>query len=254
MGFARGVNRYIKDDPKSDLNIYYVVNNPFTTSLLKRCFRKDVNWEYKAGDDHSIFLFCCKFQVHVKKADVFKSTANAIAASQDPDMKNERFIAHNLYQMNDNTYQSELKGRKLSRYPIITNAPRQCGYEKVIHFVSPNWRNMKNKRDEHLKKHSESIQTLLNEAKWKCSSVVIPLSGGHFTDWETRKEIAKSTAIAVAEWCKENAKKAQKLETIFFLHDDSSYIKELIECCRQHPCLKDQPIVVPPTPAYSTPV
>lgn len=178
MGFARGVQQYLNDHPKSDLNLYYVDNNPITTHLLKRCFMQDVNWEYTADDEHSIFFLHCKFQVHVKKGDVFNSTADAIAVSQDPDMKNERFVAKHLYKMNDATYKSELKGRKIFTKPIITTAPRQCSYEKVIHFDSPNWRNVYSRRNEQLKKHFESIRTVLNFASREIASVVIPLSGG----------------------------------------------------------------------------
>lgn len=178
MGFARGVQQYLNDHPKSDLNIYYVDNNPITTNILKRCFKQDVNWEYTADNEHSIFFLYCKFQVHVKKGDVFNSKAHAIAASQDPDMKNERFVAKHLFKMNDTTYKAELKGRGLITKPIITNAPRQCSYMKVIHFDSPNWRNVNSRRSEQLKKHFESIRTLLNFASREIASVVIPLSGG----------------------------------------------------------------------------
>lgn len=178
MGFAKGVQRYLKDHPKSDLNIYYVDKNPTTNYLLKRCFKQDVNWEYTADNEHSIFFLHCKFQVHVKKGDVFNSRAHAIAASQDPDLKNERFVAKHLYKMNDTTYKSELGGRKLFKRPIITTAPRQCSFKKVIHFVSPNWRNVNSRRSEQLKKHFESIQTLLNFASQEIASVAIPLSGG----------------------------------------------------------------------------
>lgn len=61
MGFIRGVNRYFKDDLKFDFNIYYVDNNLYIINFLKRCFWKDVNWEYVVDDDYLIFFFCCKF-------------------------------------------------------------------------------------------------------------------------------------------------------------------------------------------------
>lgn len=50
------------------------------------------------------------------------------------------------------------------------------------------------------------------------------------TTEETRKEIAKSTAAAVADWFKENSKKLNILKTIYFENNDTKNIRMLIEC------------------------
>lgn len=177
MAFARGVQRFSKSSPESKaLNIYYVDNNKETTNLMKMCFNQEFNWEYIADYKCSIFYFNSTFQVHVKKADIFKSSAYALAASQDNEIKSERFIANELCKIEDEKYKSAIKSLKAKHLPAIIPAPYKCDYVKVIHFLSPNWR-AKPKKDL-FKENRKSVKTLLDCASQECSSVVIPLSGG----------------------------------------------------------------------------
>lgn len=177
MAFARGVQHFSKSSPISRaLNIYYVDNNKGTTNLMKMCFNQEVNWEYIADYKCSTFYFHSTFQVHVEKADIFKYSAFALAASQDNEIKSERFIASELCKMEDEEYKSAIKSLKAKNLPAIVPAPYKCDYVKVIHFLSPNW-TTKPKKDL-LKENRKSIKSLLDCASQECSSVVIPLPGG----------------------------------------------------------------------------
>lgn len=40
--------------------------------------------------------------------------------------------------------------------------------------------------------------------------------------------------MAVADWCKENAKRLKSLKTIYILNNDIEYIKTTIDCFRNH--------------------
>lgn len=180
MAFARGVQGFsmshLSGSKTKALNIYYVDNNQVTIDLMKMCFNQEANWEYIADDKYSIFFLNSTFQVHVKKADIFKSTAYALAASQDDEIDSKRFIASYLYNMRDEEYMSVMRGLKAKNLPTIVRAPQKSNFIKVIHFLSPSWKTKPKKDD--FKEHRKSMKTLLDCASQKCSSIVVPLSGG----------------------------------------------------------------------------
>lgn len=155
-----------------------VDKKPEKIQTLKKFFREGINWTFVSNETFSVFYFGSTFQVHVKKADIFGAEADALAVPQDPEMKNERFIAKQLSKLEDKFYQSAIKSLKSCKPPTATVAPSQLCFSKVIHYVSPNWNNKKKSREALLRDHYLSMKTLLDAASSLCASVVIPLSGG----------------------------------------------------------------------------
>lgn len=148
MVWCTAVERALRNYSKSrnelhEMNIYIVDKTREKIQLLKKFFMDGINWEFVSNDTFSVFYFGSSFQVHVKKADIFGAKADALAVPQDPEMKNERFIAKQLLKLEDSNYKSGLKSLKSCKHPTITVAPSQLCFSKVIHYVSPNWTNKK---------------------------------------------------------------------------------------------------------------